>query len=119
MRSSISREEAPADVPTLARRAQGGMNKRFWNRPRGPLLLGAAGCAACCVGPLAGLLLGAGAAAAAVAIFEPIARVLLAVAAVLAIAILVRRWRAARRAEPACAADGGACALDQRCGCGP
>lgn len=87
------------------------MKTSFWSRPRGPLLLGAAACAACCVAPLTAIVVGAGAASTLAAIAEPIAGVLLASAAVLGIAIYVRR-RHAHAAAAACAIDGG-------CGCGP
>jgi hypothetical protein len=84
--------------------------RTFWSRPRGPLLLGAAACAACCAPPLAAIAIGAGAASTLAMILEPIAGVLLAAASVLAIAIVVRRRRAALAAS---------CAVDGACGCGP
>src|SRR5690349_22154396 len=42
----------------------------FWARPRGPLLLGAAACAACCIAPLTAIVVGAGAASTLAAIAE-------------------------------------------------
>jgi hypothetical protein len=80
-------------------------NGSFWSRPRGPLLLGAAACAACCAAPLTAIAIGAGAASTLAAIAEPIAGALLAGAALLGIAIYVRR----RRAQAAAGS----------CGCGP
>lgn len=85
-------------------------NRSYWSRPRGPLLLGAAACAACCATPIAAVVIGAGAASTLAAIAEPIAGLLLATAAILTISIVVRRCRA--RAAEACATDGS-------CGCGP
>lgn len=82
----------------------------FWSRPRGPLLLGVTACAACCAVPLTAIVVGAGAASTLAAIAEPIAGILLALAAILGIAIYARRRRA--RAAAACATDGS-------CGCGP
>jgi len=82
----------------------------FWSRPRGPLLLGLAACAVCCSAPLAAIAIGAGAASTLAAIAEPIAGVLLAGAAILAVAIYVRRRRVAAAAS---------CATDGSCGCGP
>jgi hypothetical protein len=84
--------------------------RSFWSRPRGPLLLGAAACAACCAAPLVAIVIGAGAASTITAIMEPIAGLLMAAGAVLAIALFVRYRRA--RAAAACAVDGS-------CGCGP
>jgi hypothetical protein len=83
----------------------------FWSGPRGPVVLGAAACAACCVAPLTAIVVGAGAASTLAAIAEPIAGGLLAGAAVLGIGIYARRRRD-RAAAAACASDGG-------CGCGP
>lgn len=85
-----------------------GTKASFWSRPRGPLLLGLAACAACCTAPLAAVVIGAGAASTLAAIAEPVAGLLLGTAAVLAIMLYVRR----RRAAAACATDGS-------CGCGP
>lgn len=81
----------------------------FWSRPRGALILGIAACAACCALPLAALVIGAGAASTLAAITEPIAGILLAAGALLAITLYVRHRRA--RAV--------ACATDGSCGCGP
>jgi hypothetical protein len=80
------------------------MSTKFWSRPRGVVLLGAAACAACCAPPIAAIVVGAGAASTIAAIAEPIAGVLLAAGTVLGIAIYLRR-RKARAAE--------------RCGCDP
>lgn len=82
----------------------------FWSRPRGPLLLGAAACVACCATPLVAIVVGAGAASTVAAIAEPIAGVLLATAALLGIVLYLRRRRA-RGAARAVAAGS--------CGCGP
>lgn len=96
-------------VADPARRAYSVVNLR----PRVPLLLGAAACAACCALPLAAVLIGAGTVATAVAILEPVAIALVALAIGLAHVAYTRRRRAAAR----CAAAG-ACATDRRC-CGP
>lgn len=100
--------QVPRDVP---KRDMSNRSGTFWTRPRGPLLLGAAACAACCAPPVFAVLLGAGAATTAAAL-EPSATILMASSAVLVIALLVKRWRAAR-----CSAN--ACAIDRSCGCGP
>ena len=84
--------------------------RSFWSRPRGPLLLGAAACVACCTAPLAAIVIGAGAASTIAAIAEPLAGLLLGVGALLGIGLYVRR----RRARAA-----SACAVDRSCGCGP
>jgi hypothetical protein len=78
----------------------------FWSRPRGPLLLGAVACAACCATPLVAIAIGAGAASTVAAIAEPIAGVLLATGALLGIVMYVRH----RRTRAVTGA---------RCGCGP
>jgi len=77
----------------------------FWSRPRGPLLLGATACAACCAAPLTAIVIGAGAASTLAAIAEPIAGILLAGATVLGITIYARRR--SRAPVAACATDGG------------
>lgn len=82
----------------------------FWSRPRGPLLLGLAACAACCAAPIAAIMIGAAAASTLAAIAEPVAGILLGGASVLAISIYVRRRLAAGSA---------ACVVDGSCGCGP
>jgi hypothetical protein len=87
------------------------LSRTFWTRPKGPLLLGVAACGACCVAPLVGLVLGAGAATTVAAILSPVTGILLAASAVLTIALVVR-WRRAAR-------DANACAVDGSCGCEP
>ncbi len=88
----------------------------FWSRPLAPILLGIGGCVACCAIPLTAIVLGAGAAGSLAFILEPLAGILIAAAVLLGGVIYLRRRRA--RAAARCATTG-ACAADQRCGCGP
>jgi hypothetical protein len=88
------------------------MSTSFWSKPRAPLLLGIAACAACCAAPLVAIIVGAGTATTLAAIFEPLAGGLLAAGAILAIAIVVRRRRQASASAATCTTDGA-------CRCGP
>jgi hypothetical protein len=101
---------SPGDPPTGAEVMMSTTKPSFWSRPRGPLLLGAAACVACCTAPLAAVIIGAGAASTIAAIAEPLAGALLAAGAVLAIGLYLRR----RRARAAVA-----CSIDNSCGCSP
>lgn len=89
----------------------------FWSRPIAPLLLGIGACAACCAAPIAAIVIGAGAAGTIAFVLEPLAGVLLALAAVMAGVVYVRRRRA--HATAASCETSGACSIDQSCGCGP
>jgi hypothetical protein len=66
----------------------------FWSRHRSALLLGAAGCIACCAVPLAALVIGGGAASTIAIVAEPISGVLLAASVVLGVGLYVRHRRA-------------------------
>lgn len=91
-------------VPSSPAAAHPGMRTpgSFWSRPRGPVLLGALACVACCAVPLSALVIGAGTASTLAAVAEPIAGVLVAAAATLGIVIYVRHRRARAAASCGC-----------------
>jgi hypothetical protein len=80
----------------------------LWSGLRTPLLLGVAGCAACCAVPLTAAVVGAGAAATAALVLEPFAALLTTSGVVLAVGAYARH----RRATTSCATTG-TCVVDR------